>query len=192
MNVETKLLAAKAFKKLLSQYKVIGPDYIQLAAEAIGRSRQTIKQYSARAGTKSHRTPTAEAIEAMREGVMAREVHRRTASFSGPFVVQNGAYEVNFLTCPVALDFADAKGWMMAVSSDVPPLDEAARLRHQWRRVFFGGIVTRDVLADIAQVDVYTVGWVGREHPTLGIQPTADQVARAMAAEALTELGRVA
>ena len=91
----------------------------------------------------------------------------------------------------VALEVADRFGVsptpISGVYSDTVDslgIGHDAILRHFWRKVFFGGRVPRAELADIAGTDIYSVAWVGREHPTRGIQPNHEQVLWAMANDA--------
>ncbi|MQV12185.1 hypothetical protein GHL01_00300 [Sinorhizobium meliloti] len=64
-----------------------------------------------------------------------------------------------------------------------------AEIRHQraWIDVVNSDIVPHTFLADIAGVSTHHLAWVGRSHPEYGIQPTEDQVLRAMATEALMQ-----
>ncbi len=189
MNAENR--AYDVFCGLMKNCFFYDSNAIAYVAKSIGRSQQTIRQYKAAPGSKSHRTPTMEVIEAIRGLVMHRDVQVRNVVFTGA----GGGYKVNgmpeaiaFRDYLIALDFADSRGGVVSTDEEIPTLDDGARLRHQWRQVAFGKIIPVDMLADIAGVDVYTVGWVGREHPTEGIQPSSGMVAAAMAAEALTEL----
>lgn len=192
--MEMHIEAAAAFRKLLDYYKRSGPDYVMRVATVINRSQQTVKQYSASPTSKSFRKPPLEVIDALREEIMLKDVYFPMASIGGPVNVDLRSGPISFNSYVVALDCADARGgkaWMLN-DRDIPPLTSYARLRHQWRQVAFGGIVSRSVLAEIAGTGFYEVGWVGREHDILGIQPTEEMVARAIAAEALTTMGRIA
>lgn len=189
--MEDDIAAQSAFKELLNSCLGFGHDYIRDVAAILGRSRQTVRQYSAAIGTKSHRTPHADVIETLRAGLIWRtcQVYKTLPLDSTEgYLIIGAPRAVRFSDYLVALDYADSHR-AKVVGDTFPPLDDEARLRHEWRQVAFGGIVTIDVVAAITGVDVYTVGWVGRE-ARHGIQPTFAQVAAAVSAEAMS--GRVA
>lgn len=192
--MEMHIEAAAAFKELLDHYKKDHPDYMERAAKALVRSPQTIKQYSASPTSKSFRKPPLEVIEELREQIMLEDVYSSYVTVGGPVEVSMHPGEASFTSYVVALDFADARDYevFMTGGRDTPPLSRNERLRHQWRQIAFRAIVSKSVLAEIAGTGFYQVGWVGREHPTFGVQPTSEMVAKATAAEALTTLGRIA
>jgi hypothetical protein len=68
----------------------------------------------------------------------------------------------------------------------VQTMDEARNQAH-WIGIVNGEGVPAVILADIAGVDLRHLAWVGRSHPIYGIQPSEDQVRRAMATEALMQ-----
>lgn len=187
------IAAHAAFKGLLDKCLGFGHDYIKDVAVGIGRSQQTVRQYGAAIGTKSHRSPPADIIEKLREGLIWRtsQVYKTLPLDSAKgYLVQGAPQVVRFFEYLTALDYADSHRAHVATHPK-PKLDDDARLRHEWRQVAFGGVVPVDVLAAIAGLDRYTVGWVGRESRH-GIQPTFAEVSAAMSAEALTERGRIA
>jgi hypothetical protein len=154
----------------------------------IGKSRQTVRQYTCKPDSSGFRIPPLAVIDKMFQCVMHEDVHR-AASLRG--LTLSDGYRVNQVILSdyeAALDLADAIRFRVVPQGDavVPALSDAARLRHQWRQVFFSGTVDRADLAIIAGVDVYDVGFVGREHKALGIQPLVEMVAKAMALEALS------
>ncbi|KQS84809.1 hypothetical protein ASG58_20130 [Rhizobium sp. Leaf383] len=165
-----------------------------LVACQIGKARQTVRQYACDPDSRQHRVPPVEVLDKMRHRVMHEDVHRPSSLRS--LTLDNG-YSVARVTLndyEAALDLADSLLCAVSPQGDsvVPMLSDEARMRHQWRQVYFGGVVDRADLAILAGVDVYDVAWVGREHAVYGIQPTAEMVAQAMALEALSGIERTA
>lgn len=165
-----------------------------LVACETGKSRQTVRQYACDPDSRQHRVPPVEVLDKMRHRVMHEDVHRPSTLRS---LTRADGYKVSRVTLAdyeAALDLADSLLCAVVPQGDsvVPVLSDDARLRHQWRQVFFGGVVDRADLAILAGVDVYDVAWVGREHSTRGIQPTAEMVAQAIALEALSGIERKA
>lgn len=187
------IAAHAAFSKLLTKCISFAGDYIKVVAAGLGKSAQTVRQYKAAPGSKSHRVPTAEVIEELREFVMhnLRRYKMYVPEGAVAYRVDGAPNKLQFADYLVALDYADRyNGVVKADGGEIPKLDNRARQRHEWRQIAFGGVVPVEVLASIAGVDVYTVGWVGREHPECGIQPTWEMVYAALAAEALEDLRR--
>lgn len=187
------IAAHAAFSGLLKNCVLVSSDYIRVVAESLGKSAQTIRQYKAAPGSKSHRVPTAEVIEDLREFVMhnRRRYNTHVPEGAVAYRVEGAPNKLQFADYLVALDYADRFGGVVkADGGEIPTFDDSARQRHEWRQVAFGGLVPVHVLASIAGLDVYTVGWVGREHPEHGIQPTWQMVCAARSAEALEDMRR--
>lgn len=192
-----KYRASEVFRQLYETMRPTGDTQIDMpssVAYELDKSRQTIRQYACDPDTKSFRVPPIAVLDKMRQRIMHQHVHRpsllRNLGADSGFQVA----QVTFDDYELARDLADSlrirvipKG-----SAVVPKLSDDARRRHQWRTVYFGGEVNREDLATIADVDYHDVAWVGREHPRHGIQPTSDMVARAIALEALSGIGRSA
>ncbi|KQZ50309.1 hypothetical protein ASD54_08625 [Rhizobium sp. Root149] len=68
-----------------------------------------------------------------------------------------------------------------------PQTKDEFRLMCEWTDIVNRAEVPKSMLANIAGVSDYHLAWVGRSHPSFGIQPTLDQVATAMAVEALMQ-----
>lgn len=192
--MKDKYRASAAFNKLYDAMRPKGDiqgDMPGNVAYQIGKSRQTVRQYACNPDTKQFRLPPITVLDKMLQRVMHEDVHRpstiRGLTLSTGFKV----LEITLYDYEAALDLADVLQITAVPVGEtvVPPLSDEARLRHQWRQVYFGGLVDRADLAIVAEVDLYDVAWVGREHPTFGIQPSAEMVAKAMALEALS--GRV-
>lgn len=190
--MKDKYRASAVFHELYEAMRLQGDfqgDMPGTVAYQVGKSRQTIRQYACEPDSKSFRVPPISVLDAMRERIMYEDVFR-------PSVLRNLTLESGYKVARVtladyesALDLSDSLvGFPVTAQVDtvIPVLSDDARLRHQWRQVYFSGTVRRADLAILAGVDLYDVAWVGREHAKFGIQPSAEMVAKAMALEALS------
>lgn len=75
----------------------------------------------------------------------------------------------------------------MATSARPDLTADELRLMIDWTDIVNRGEVPDVILADIAGVSMRHLAWVGRSHPSFGIQPSEDMVARARATEALMQ-----
>ncbi|MCZ4287242.1 hypothetical protein [Hoeflea alexandrii] len=175
-----------------------------LIAAACARSPQPMRQYLANPDSTAFRRAPVKVTDTLVSLLMSADVIRPDATPSNYAKYEGWQVDINMnLPWPgksylIALEVYDRHGVSEPVSFPdtriaAPVLNDAARLRHEWRKVFFGGRVPRQDLADVAGTDIYNVAWVGREHPTRGIQPTHEMVMWAMANDAGMEtLGEAA
>jgi hypothetical protein len=75
----------------------------------------------------------------------------------------------------------------MATSAKLDLTVDEWRLMCEWTDIINSDNISDVILADIAGVSRRHLAWVGRSHPSFGIQPTDDMVAHARATEALMQ-----
>jgi hypothetical protein len=68
-----------------------------------------------------------------------------------------------------------------------PQTKDEVRIQAEWNDIVNTDNVPDVIIADIVGISRRHLVWVGRSHPTYGIQPSADMVARARATEALMQ-----
>ena len=193
---DTKTISSEMCRDLVSALKKTEESgYI---AAYCNRSPQTLRQYMANPDSTSFRKAPLEVTDRLVNLVMTTEVFSVDA-FSlreGLTGATGWAVEGDYSiwcghTYCVALEIGDRIGVLpKRISDSVTEIVDCTFmshddiLRHFWRKVFFGGRVPRQELADLSGTDIYNVAWVGREHPTRGIQPTHEAVMYAMATDA--------
>ncbi|MEM5474437.1 hypothetical protein WNZ14_22140 [Hoeflea sp. AS60] len=190
--MDTKYIASEVCRELVSALKQT--EGLRYIAAACGRSPQTIRQYMASPESTSFRKAPFEVTDEMIKLIISYEVlrpdssHWETREGEGWRVLLPNRTPFVCRTYLIALEVADrfrtSPTPLPGSSLDYVTISEEARLRHQWRQVFFGGRVPRQELADLAGTDIYNVAWDGREHPTRCIWPTHEQVMYAMATDA--------